>query len=428
MQHVEMDHPPLDDDSLDRLLSGQIAPDDAPPGLAPVAALFRAASGPASPDELADEVGGVAAGVEVIRASLPPALKPRPSRSRRPSLARRRRRSPSLPKVLSAKVAALTAIAFLGAGTAAAAATGHFPVPKIHPAPHSPTGPIPASHPRPATTTAATPGRAVSPDTHAKASGHHPHHHGAAPASTPTTSTTAPGRAVGAGHGEGEDGAADSGVPPVVHSHPTPSPHTAVGPAQATSRSHRPDVASRHPDAAPTGRRPAHPRPPLEPGHRPTSHRHRSGRGWAPSGGHQPLSGHGHGAKSTGPSSGYGHGLKSIGQQPTPAVPATPGHGHGPAATAGLGHGASGHSSHPGHATHRWHGAHGPHPASPIDRSHPGHTPHPTRTSHPGHPAPTSPGRAASSNPKLGYEPTARTGHNEVKGSAKAPNEEHPDA
>jgi hypothetical protein len=52
---------PLDDDTAERLLAGRLHPEDAPPGYAEVARLLRAAAGPASPDELADQEAALAA-------------------------------------------------------------------------------------------------------------------------------------------------------------------------------------------------------------------------------------------------------------------------------------------------------------------------------------------------------------------------------
>ena len=45
---VDMESLPVDDFTLDRLLSGTLDPDDAPPGYAGVARLLQAAAGPAA--------------------------------------------------------------------------------------------------------------------------------------------------------------------------------------------------------------------------------------------------------------------------------------------------------------------------------------------------------------------------------------------
>lgn len=111
----EMSRFPLDDDTATRLLGGHVAPDDAPPGYAGVAGVVRSATGPASRRELAGEAAVVAAAAAAVP-SAPNALQTQP------------RRRPVLAKVLSAKVVvAAASVAFLGAGTAAAAVTGSLP-------------------------------------------------------------------------------------------------------------------------------------------------------------------------------------------------------------------------------------------------------------------------------------------------------------
>ena len=52
---------PLDADTAERLLSGRLDPDDAPPGYAEVARLLRAAAAPADPAELAGQAAAMAA-------------------------------------------------------------------------------------------------------------------------------------------------------------------------------------------------------------------------------------------------------------------------------------------------------------------------------------------------------------------------------
>ena len=59
------DHPPspipaLDDDTTERLLSGRLDPDDAPPGYAGVARLLQTAAAPPHPDELAGQEAALA--------------------------------------------------------------------------------------------------------------------------------------------------------------------------------------------------------------------------------------------------------------------------------------------------------------------------------------------------------------------------------
>jgi hypothetical protein len=52
---------PLDDDTAERLLSGRLPPEDAPPSYAEVARYLRAAAGPPTPGELAGEPAALAA-------------------------------------------------------------------------------------------------------------------------------------------------------------------------------------------------------------------------------------------------------------------------------------------------------------------------------------------------------------------------------
>jgi hypothetical protein len=52
---------PLDADTAERLLSGRLDPDDAPPGYADVARLLQAAAGPAEEAELSGEAAAVRA-------------------------------------------------------------------------------------------------------------------------------------------------------------------------------------------------------------------------------------------------------------------------------------------------------------------------------------------------------------------------------
>jgi hypothetical protein len=52
---------PLDADTAERLLSGRLDPDDAPPGYAEVARLLQAAAAPADPAELAGQAAAMAA-------------------------------------------------------------------------------------------------------------------------------------------------------------------------------------------------------------------------------------------------------------------------------------------------------------------------------------------------------------------------------
>jgi hypothetical protein len=52
---------PLDDDTAERLLSGRLPPEDAPPSYAEVARFLRAAAGPPTPGELAGQPAALAA-------------------------------------------------------------------------------------------------------------------------------------------------------------------------------------------------------------------------------------------------------------------------------------------------------------------------------------------------------------------------------
>lgn len=104
----------IDDAAADRLLSGRLAPEDAPPGYAGVAALARTATGPATPVELAREPSDVAAALAAV-ASAPVPIS---------ALARRRS---MIGKLLTAKVAVGATIVALGAGSAAAALSGGLP-------------------------------------------------------------------------------------------------------------------------------------------------------------------------------------------------------------------------------------------------------------------------------------------------------------
>lgn len=105
----------LDDRTLDRLLSGSLDPDDAPPAYASVAALVRTARGPATPDELAGEARVVATVAQTVATG-----------SGVDEITDRRR--PMLAKLVSAKAAMAAAIVLAG-GTAAAAGTGSLPSP-----------------------------------------------------------------------------------------------------------------------------------------------------------------------------------------------------------------------------------------------------------------------------------------------------------
>jgi hypothetical protein len=105
---------PLDEDTVERLLAGDLPPHEAPPGYAEVAALLAATVAPPTPEELA----GQAAALANLRAVT------RPRRAiagtRRAVRAPRRRR---------AGLAAVVLVGALVTGGAAAAATGNLPAP-----------------------------------------------------------------------------------------------------------------------------------------------------------------------------------------------------------------------------------------------------------------------------------------------------------
>jgi hypothetical protein len=112
----EMHGPAIDESTADRLLTGRLAPDDAPPGFVGLAAMIRAATGPATSAESKRDAAVIAAALAAVRSSQPI----RRSAPRRRSM---------LSKLLSAKVAGVVAGAVLGSTGVAAAATGNLPAP-----------------------------------------------------------------------------------------------------------------------------------------------------------------------------------------------------------------------------------------------------------------------------------------------------------
>jgi hypothetical protein len=104
--------PAADQDTLERLLAGRLDPADALPGYAGLARLLAAATGPATPKELAGEQLVLAQFAAVVR-SHPPTLVPR--------------RAIVLTKLASVKAAAAVLAALLSIGGVAAAATGLLP-------------------------------------------------------------------------------------------------------------------------------------------------------------------------------------------------------------------------------------------------------------------------------------------------------------
>src|SRR5260370_31803405 len=69
---AEMARFSLDYHTAERLLTGNVAPEDAPPGYGEVARLFQAAATPPAPGSLAGEQVAVAAVVEAVRATQAP--------------------------------------------------------------------------------------------------------------------------------------------------------------------------------------------------------------------------------------------------------------------------------------------------------------------------------------------------------------------
>jgi hypothetical protein len=104
----------LDEETVERLLAGDLPPDQAPSGYAEVAALMAAASAPARPSELAGKAEALAELRAVTRARL------RPARARKAKRRSRRRR-------VGLAVAVVTCA--LASGGVAAAAGGHLPGP-----------------------------------------------------------------------------------------------------------------------------------------------------------------------------------------------------------------------------------------------------------------------------------------------------------
>ena len=104
----------LDDETLERLLTGELSPAQAPPGYAEVAALLAATAAPPTPDELA----GQAAALAELRAA---------TRPRRAVVGLRRAARP--PRRRWAGLAAVALVGALVTGGAAMAASGNLPVP-----------------------------------------------------------------------------------------------------------------------------------------------------------------------------------------------------------------------------------------------------------------------------------------------------------
>jgi hypothetical protein len=104
----------LDEETVERLLAGDLPPDQAPPEYSEVAALLAAAAAPPRPSELTGEAAALAELRAVARTRL------RPARTRRAERRSRRRR---------VGLAVVVVTGALATGGAAAAASGHLPGP-----------------------------------------------------------------------------------------------------------------------------------------------------------------------------------------------------------------------------------------------------------------------------------------------------------
>jgi hypothetical protein len=138
----------LDEGTAERLLTGRVAPADAPPGYGLAAAVLAAASAPPDADELAGESAVVAVFAAAARS------RPVSVRLLTP------RRSQVLTKLLTVKAAAAVLGVLVGGGVAAAA-TGNLPAPAQQAA-HALLGG--AGVPAPAGATVTTRAHPVGPD------------------------------------------------------------------------------------------------------------------------------------------------------------------------------------------------------------------------------------------------------------------------
>jgi hypothetical protein len=116
---LEMPRFPLDDATADRLVSGHVHPEDAPPGYARLAAVIREAKAPAVPVVLARHESTIAAMSATIRGNAGIEV---------PNGAIRRRKS-MLARVLTLKAVGITIPALALSAGMAAAATGSLPNP-----------------------------------------------------------------------------------------------------------------------------------------------------------------------------------------------------------------------------------------------------------------------------------------------------------
>jgi hypothetical protein len=164
----------LDDETLERLLTGELSPAQAPPGYAEVAALLAATAAPPTPDELA----GQAAALAELRAA---------TRPRRAVVGFRRATRP--PRRRRVGLLAVALVGALAMGGVAAAATGNLPAP-VRQVARSILGSVDGAEP----TAPAPPGSRAAP--------------GPTPASaSEVPGPTGPGSTAAAGHGPGSTAA-----------------------------------------------------------------------------------------------------------------------------------------------------------------------------------------------------------------------------
>jgi hypothetical protein len=113
----------LDEDTAERLLAGDLPPDQAPPGYAEVAALLAATVAPPSPQELAGQAAALAELKAVTRNRSAVGARARARAAAAP------RRAGKLPRRRRVGLAVALVVGALSTGGVAAAATGHLPGP-----------------------------------------------------------------------------------------------------------------------------------------------------------------------------------------------------------------------------------------------------------------------------------------------------------
>jgi hypothetical protein len=113
---------PLDRDTLDRLLVGAIAPEDAPPGYAEIARTLRSAAAAPTPEELAGEREAVATVAAAVRSHQVPLVR---RSARRSSVHSMLRKSKVTVLVLSGAFVAMTGLAAAGTLPGAAQDVAH---------------------------------------------------------------------------------------------------------------------------------------------------------------------------------------------------------------------------------------------------------------------------------------------------------------